>query len=185
MASRLYQFAGGDAGAWRVIRADTVAGEPLPEVKCLDVTSGPQTTMGSPPIWSLRGILSNARYVARAERTQLLAIQPELGRPEATYGAFIPMSKSTAWWDLTQDERRAVFEERSRHIGLSLRYLPAVARGVYHCRDLSESEPFDFIAWFEFAPAHEPEFNQMLVELRASEEWRYVTREIDVRLVRE
>lgn len=185
MSSRLFQFAGGDAGAWRVVRTEVVAGEPLPEVKRLDVISGPKATSESTPAWCLRGMLSNVRYVVRDERTKLAAIQPELGRREASRAAFIPMSKSAAWWDLTQDERRAVFEEQSRHIGLSLRYLPAVARGLYHCRDMSESEPFDFLAWFEFAAAHEPAFNEMLVELRASEEWRYVTREIDIRVVRD
>ncbi len=185
MASRLHQFSGGDVGAWRVIGTDTVVGPSLPDVKRIDVASDPQTPAEATPTWSLRGMLSNARYVVRAERTKLLEIQPQLGRPESTRAALIPMSKSAAWWDLTQDERRTIFEEKSRHIGLSLRYLPAVARGVYHCRDLSESEPFEFLAWFEFASADEAAFNQMLAELRATEEWHYVTREIDIRLVRD
>src|SRR2546428_7160638 len=30
-------------------------------------------------------------------------------------------------------------------------YLPAIARRLYHCRDLGE--PFDFLTWFEYAPA--------------------------------
>lgn len=185
MNSRLYQFLGGDAGPWRVTRADTIAGEPLPAVKRLDIVPGALAGSGSAPTWSLRGMLSNGRYVERAERAELAAVQPALGRREATHAAFIPMSKSAAWWALAQDERRAIFEERSHHIGVSLRYLPAVARGLYHCRDLSEAEPFDFLAWFEYAPAHEPEFDQLLAELRASEEWKYVEREIDIRLVRD
>jgi hypothetical protein len=53
-----------------------------------------------------------------------------------------------------------------------MRYLPAIARRLHHCRDLSENEPFDFLPWFEFTPAHAGEFDQLLVALRASEEWR-------------
>ena len=183
MNSRLYQFLGGDAGTWRVTRAHTIAGAPLPQVRRLDIVSG--ALAGSASTWSLRGMLSNGRYVQRDERASLAAVQPLLGRPEATHAAFIPMRKSAAWWALAQDERRAIFEERSHHIGISLRYLPAVARGLYHCRDLSEIEPFDFLAWFEYAPAHEPEFDQLLAELRATEEWTYVEREIDIRLIRD
>jgi len=48
---------------------------------------------------------------------------------------------------LTQDERREIFEERSRHIATGLEYLPAVARRLHHSRDLGG--PFDFLTWFE------------------------------------
>ena len=96
--------------------------------------------------------------------------------------AFIPIRKNAAWWALSQDDRRAVFEERSSHVKIGLKYLPAVARRLHHCRDLSEDEPFDFLTWFEYAPASEDEFNILLAELRASEEWKYVDREMDIRL---
>ena len=82
----------------------------------------------------------------------------------------------------TQDERRAIFEERSHHIELSMKYLPAIARGLYHCRDLGE--PFDFIAWFEFAPKDAGAFADLLAELRATGEWTFVDREVEVRLER-
>jgi chlorite dismutase len=94
----------------------------------------------------------------------------------------IPMSKSVEWWALTQDERREIFESRSAHIATGLRYLPAVARRLHHGRDLGE--PFDFITWFEYAPAHASAFEELLEALRRSEEWKYVVREVDVRLVR-
>jgi hypothetical protein len=60
-----------------------------------------------------------------------------------------------------------------------------VARRLHHCRDLGESEPFDFLTWFEYSPSDEPGFNRLLAELRASVEWKYVDREIDIRLVHE
>ena len=132
--------------------------------------------------WALRGTTSNERYVTRAEKEALRAAQPPLGRPDSTRAALIPVRKSAAWWDLAQDERRRILEERSRHVSIGLRYLPAVARRLYHCRDLGE--PFDFLTWFEFAPEHEPAFDELVALLRSREEWRYVEREVDVRLSR-
>ena len=117
----------------------------------------------------------------RAEKNEIVAKQQGLARPEATCGALIPIRKNAAWWELTQDERRSVFEQ-SKHVQIGLQYLPAVARKLHHCRDLSENEPFDFLNWFEYAPIHEVEFNRLLSELRASEEWKYVDREVDIRL---
>jgi chlorite dismutase len=146
----------------------------------LDIVAGSQGSGA----WSLRGITSNERYVTRDEKNQLMAKQQGLGRAEASCAALIPLRKNAAWWALTQDERRRIFEEQSRHNQIGMQYLPAIARKLHHCRDLSENEPFDFLTWFEFAPAHEGAFEQLLAELRASAEWKYVEREVDIRLVR-
>ncbi len=83
---------------------------------------------------------------------------------------------------MAQDERRAIFEDRSRHTALGLQYLPAVARQLYHCRDLGE--PFDFLTWFEYAPEHAAAFEELVAALRATAEWTYVEREVDIRLER-
>jgi chlorite dismutase len=104
------------------------------------------------------------------------------GRAEATRAALIPIRKSAAWWELTQEERRAIFEDKSHHIAASLKYLPAIARQLYHCRDLGE--PFDFLTWFEYAPEHATMFEDLVGVLRATEEWTYVEREVDIRLAR-
>ncbi len=82
---------------------------------------------------------------------------------------------------MTQDERRAIFEEQSHHTQIGLDYLPAVARRLHHCRDLSEAEPFDFLTWFEFAKADTAGFDKLLSRLRASEEWQYVEHEVEIR----
>jgi chlorite dismutase len=132
--------------------------------------------------WVLRGVPSHERYVVRREHEELASRQPPLGRPEATRAALIPIRKSAEWWGLPQDERRAIFEERSHHIQTGMAYLPAVARRLLHCRDLLE--PFDFLTWFEYAPVDEPAFDELVERLRATEEWRYVQREIDIRLER-
>ena len=132
--------------------------------------------------WELRGVTSNHRYVKRAEGDALRRVQAGLGRPTATRAALIPIRKNASWWDLAQDERRAIFEDRSQHIAATMRFLPAIARRLHHSRDLGE--PFDFLTWFEFAPEHEPAFDELVALLRATEEWNYVDREVDLRLER-
>ena len=47
---------------------------------------------------------------------------------------------------------------------------------------LNAPQPFDFLTWFEFAPEDTIHFDQLLIELRKTEEWNYVDREIDIRL---
>ncbi len=185
MSARLFAFVGGEIGPWRVVRTEAVIGEPLPRAERVDVVSGAVVPPDAKARWVLRGITSNERYVVRGEKSELVAKQQGLARREATCAALIPIRKNAAWWQLTQDERRTVFEERSKHIAIGLGVLPAVARQLHHCRDLSENEPFDFLTWFEYAPIHESEFDRMVAELRASEEWSYVDREVDIRLVRE
>ena len=178
---RLFTFVGGNAGPWEVVSQRAVTGDALDAVERLRIVAGetPEERAGG---WSLRGVTSHDRYVTRDEKARLMAVQPELGRPEATAAAFIPIRKSAAWWALTQDERRAIFEETSSHIRIGLDYLPAVARRLHHCRDLAEDVPFDFLTWFEFAPPDVVAFDTLLRRLRETPEWRYVEREVELRL---
>ena len=64
-----------------------------------------------------------------------------------------------------------------------LEYLPAVARRLHHSRDI-HGEPFDFITWFEYAPEASEAFEEMVKRLRATPEWGYVSREVDIRLTK-
>ncbi len=185
MNTRLFTFAGGETGAWRIVRMETIAGDPIPGAARLDIIPGPISQQSHGAKWLLRGITSNERYVVRDEKEQLVAKQPDLGRAEAVCAALIPIRKNASWWSLSQDERRRIFEDQSKHIHIGLQYLPAIARRLLHCRDLGENEPFDFLTWFEYAPSNEVAFNKLVAELRVSQEWTYVDREIDVRLVRE
>lgn len=184
MSTRLFSFIGGDTGPWRVTEMEVIAGEPLPAARRLEIASNQEMPSDSQVAWVLRGITSNERYVVREERSQLMARQQGLGHRDATCAALIPIRKNAGWWALTQDERQSVFEEQSRHAQIGLEYFPALARRLHHCRDLSENEPFDFLTWFEYAPAHEAAFNTLVAQLRATEEWKYVEREVDIRLVR-
>lgn len=174
-------FAAGETGEWSITRLSAVLGDPLPDAPRLSVRAAPETSPDAKTAWCLEGTTSNLRYTARAEEAALKARQEGLGRPAATLAALIPIRKTPAWWDLPQDERRAIFEERSRHIAIGLDYLPAVARRLHHARDLGG--PFDFLTWFEYAPEHEATFEHMVERLRGTEEWRYVEREVDIRLV--
>ena len=185
MNTRLFSFLGGETGRWRVLKMETIAGDPISTVKRLDIIEASEAQVFKRGKWVLRGITSNERYIVRAEKDSLVAKQPILGRPEATFAALIPIRKNGAWWDLAQDERRKIFEEQSHHVKIGLEYLPAVERRLHYCRDLSETEPFDFLTWFEFSPSDETGFNKLVTELRASPEWKYVDREVDIRLIRE
>ena len=176
-------FVGGDDGSWRVDRILAVTGPGLPRVDRIKVLEGREAIDRLPRrSWVLCGVTSHERYVERSEREALRARQAPLGRSSASAAALIPIQKSPAWWDLAQDERRAIFEERSHHIARSLPYLPRIARRLHHGRDLGE--PFDFLTWFEFAPEDTPAFDELLGALRETEEWRYVEHEVDIRLRR-
>lgn len=172
-------FVGSSAGAWAVTSIAAVCGVPLDPAPRLKVVQG-----APPPdhAWVLRGVASNLRYTTAHEARLLRAKQEPLGRAEARRAALIPIRKTAAWWALAQDERRSIIEETSKHTSIGLEYLPRIARKLFHGRDLGE--PFDFLTWFEFAPEHQSAFDELVARLRASEEWRHVDREVDVRLNR-
>ena len=182
MPARFFTFVGGSTGPWRVQTIDAVVGESLPAAPSLDIVPGSFPGPAGDTRWALRGITANERYVTREEQRSLVSTQPPLGRPQATCAALIPIRKTPAWWGLSQEERREIFEEQSNHIRTGLRYLPAIARRLHHCRDIGESEPFDFLTWFEYAPRDAEAFEELVALLRSSREWTYVEREVDVRV---
>ena len=180
--SRLWTFLGGDVGPWLALDSRPVIGAALPNVACLAVVPGDAAPAAGG--WRLRGVTSNERYVTTEEKRRLAEIQPPLGRPEATQAVLIPIKKRDEWWALPPDERRRIFEDRSAHVRTGMEALPAVARRLFHCRDLAEAEPFDFLTWFEFAECDTSSFDLLLARLRATEEWTYVEREAELRLRR-
>ena len=175
-------FVAATTGEWLIERVSAVRGEPLGLADALTRLEGPHFSTPPDAAWTLRGVRSHERYLRRDEKHRLASIQEGLGRATSSRAALIPIAKSAAWWDLAQDERRAILEERSAHIALGSRYLPAIARRLYHGRDLGE--PFDFLTWFEFAEADAGAFDELVGRLRETEEWRYVLREVEVRVRR-
>jgi chlorite dismutase len=177
----MVSFCAGAIGPWWIDRIDPVFGESLPLAAKLSIrTDTPIAPVAS--VWNLSGVTSNTRYATRSEVDALVRKQEGLGRTQAICAALIPIRKSEAWWALAQDERRAIMEERSRHIGIGMDYLPAISRRLHHSREIGE--PFDFLTWFEYAPEHAGDFEEMVDRLRATEEWKYVDREVDIRLLR-
>lgn len=173
-------FIGGSKGEWKVTRMETIIGEPLLPVAYVQMH--PAHMVSEKAGWVLRGTNNHTRYSERKEVDAMRERQEGLGRIHATHAALIPILKNAAWWSMAQDERRKIFEEESQHIAMSMEYLPAIARRLYHSRDLGE--PFDFLTWFEFAPEHEDAFDVLVAKLRVSREWEFVDREIDIRLIK-
>jgi chlorite dismutase len=177
MTNTIFDFIGDDSGEWEVISMETLKGDPIGAISHLTRVSS-NLIQSEKGIWSLKGVVSNLRYTEKEDKEKLAAIQEDLGRPLATLAAFIPIRKSEAWWNLAQDERRKIMENKSQHTQTGMKYLTAIARKLFHSRDISE--PFDFLTWFEYAPT----FEELLTALRKTEEWSYVDREIDIRLVK-
>jgi len=172
-------FSGGTRGAWKVVRQGAIKGAGLDAVACVD--RGAKADPGA--AWVLSGVTSNLRYTNASEKKVLDATPSVLAKPGATRAALIPITKSAAWWAMAQDERRAVLEDKSRHIAIGSDYLAVVSRQLVHCRD-QPGALFDFLTWFEFAPADEGRFDELLQKLRATPEWGFVDREVELRLER-
>ena len=177
----IFDFVGCNSGTWKVKEIKGAIGESLEHVPYLKIIPS-STTKPDEGLWRLKGVRSNLRYTEKSEEDKLVSIQEGLGRPEATHAALIPIRKSEAWWKLAQDARRKIFEAQSKHITTGLKYLPAIARRLYHCRDFNE--PFDFLTWFEYAPKDADAFEELVWELRKTQEWEYVDREVDIRLTK-
>jgi hypothetical protein len=126
-------------------------------------------------------VTSNLCYTTRDEKERLSAIQPALGRAGAGRAALIPLKKARCGgtWRRTN---AAGSSKTSRATRLSICVISPRSRAGCIIPVIS-GKPFDFITWFDYAPEHERDFDALLAELRASEEWTYVEREIDIRLV--
>jgi hypothetical protein len=181
-AQTLFSFVASKSGDWRIERMDVICGDGLAAARNVSMVRG-EAVAPDDAGWVLRGVTSNLRYTTDAERKNLVSRQAGLGREQARRAALIPIRKNEAWWQMAQDERRQIFEESSHHIEIGYDYLPAVARQLHHSRDLGEG--FDFLTWFEYGAADEAAFDELVRRLRETEEWRFVDREIDIRLVRD
>ena len=80
-------------GAWRVESIEPVTGPSLPMVSRLAVFD--EGGLGELDVaWTLRGLTSNVHYTRRNEQDALAAKQAELGWPEATCAALIPITEA-------------------------------------------------------------------------------------------
>lgn len=171
-------FAGTDKGDWKVSSMEAIIGESMPNCNYLNKISEDRVLENN--IWVLKGFTSNLRYTQRTEKEVLDKKPSILNKQENTCAAFIPIRKNEEWWLFTQDERRQIIAENSKHIEIGTKYLTTISRQLFHSRDIGEE--FDFLTWFEFSPNNISLFNELLEALRSTEEWKYVDREIDIRL---
>ena len=136
-----YFFIGGPQGPWTVTGMSAYRGARLAAVERIDIVNSEAKPTAAGAAWTLAGFTSNVRYPTGAETKELKARQQGLGRSEATSAVLIPIRKSAEWWDLAEDERRAIFEETSHHTAIGMDYLPAIARQLVSFRRASGATP--------------------------------------------
>lgn len=92
MTHHIFDFIGGNAGEWKIVKMETVIGEPIQSAPYLKIIkSNLQKT--NEDLWTIKGLVSNVRYAEKEEKEKLLAIQAGLGRPGANFAALIPIKK--------------------------------------------------------------------------------------------
>jgi hypothetical protein len=174
-----FMFSAGSRGPWAIDSVTAIRGQGLGSAVRLDIANA-STAMLTPALWRVRGLTSHAHYTTRAEADVLAAIERPAVRAAGTMAVMIPIRKSDGWWALAQDERRHILAETSQHVALGLAAGDAISRKLYHSRAICEE--FDFVTWFEFAAEHAPVFDKLTSQLRATAEWTYVVREVEVRM---
>ncbi|HWC11967.1 MAG TPA: hypothetical protein VG455_12175 [Acidimicrobiales bacterium] len=162
----LVAFVAGFDGQWLVEGIRARAGEPLAPAARLAIVEGAaaETAEGR---WVLRGVVAGQGEDARAD-------QLPLGRPEARCAVLVAVRMAPAWWQHAEDDRRA--------LSANIEHGPTISRRIHRARN--RDEPFDVLTWFEFAPDQQAEVDEMVARLREAEEWSYVERDVEVRLIR-
>ena len=95
-----------------------------------------------------------------------------------------PLSKTPAWWALTQEKRQSYFFENPAQFGkdhlsnngVGFKYINRIFRKLYHSRFIDPGQ--DFMTYFEFADTDAGAFDALLAGLRddkrLNREWIYV-----------
>jgi len=171
---------------YRIEAVQNVRGAPLlglePGTKFVRLESISELPAGG---GDLVGVTQHLVYTRAAERPDLVTT-PLPGQDAIC--VVIPLTKSEAWWQLALDERDAMFRGATRpgHVEVGLAYARIILRKLYHSRPLPGAG-WDFVTYFEFAPAHRPQFEALLAGLRdpaKNPEWNYVERESEIWLSR-
>ncbi|MCI0526388.1 MAG: hypothetical protein L0Y56_02900, partial [Nitrospira sp.] len=76
------------------------------------------TSLGQSPKMHFWGVAQHLHYTSQKERIDLEAHSyPELTPSEHTIAVLIPIRKSAAWWDLSQDDRQEFFHKKAGQEG--------------------------------------------------------------------
>jgi len=177
------RFSANHTGTYAIASQSTVQGEALALANYITVGNVPPESQAilSDCVWKIDGVKSHVRYTTKKEKADL-ELSPEKVFTTSYISCMIPIKKSREWWCLAQDERREIMEEQSKHFSIGKKYLNEIDRILYHSKDLHQE--FDFVTWFNFLPHHENAFNDLVRTLRESLEWKYVVREVDIRMFR-
>ena len=159
-------FVAGFEGLWLIEGMTAPVGEPLPPAARLAVVDGAAVEIAEGR-WVLRGVVAGQGEDARAD-------QLPLGRSDARCAALLAVRMSPAWWERAEEDRRA--------LSANIEHGPAISRRIHRARD--RDEPFDVLTWFEFAPDLQSALNDVVARLRDSEEWSYVERDVELRMIR-
>ena len=172
---------------YRIEAVRTVRGAPLtgiePGSKFVRLESITELPAGGGDLF---GVTQHLVYTRAAERPDLVT-HPLPGQDAVC--VVIPLTRSEAWWQLALDERDAMFRgagTRPGHVAVGLAFARIILRKLYHGRPLPGAG-WDFVTYFEFAPAHRPQFEALLAGLRDPEknpEWNYIERESEIWLSR-
>jgi len=189
--------AGGRVNRYRIFDIAPVAG-PVPAELAAGwemvrvVQRGPLVLPQLPGAVSYFGTAQHLSYTGAALRRELTSrsrgpLLPSPPPSEDTVAVVIPIRKTQAWWDLSQDERQAHFRSDERHTAIGLRYADRIFRTLYHSRYLGLPTAYDFITYFEFSRAQAADFRRLLAELRdpnKNPEWTYVDLEHEIWMVK-
>jgi chlorite dismutase len=122
------------------------------------------------PTETLVGVTKGLNYITKDQSGDLNAalFQTPYSKGPPKYSVVVPIKKSAAWWNLSQEKRRALLEEHTR---VTLEYLPSVKRKLYHSTGLCDA---DFITYFETEDLGT--FNALMIALARVEENTYHVR---------
>lgn len=167
---------------YRIEELRTLSGAPLAGLEVGSELFRIETLLGPPPgAGELLGVTQHLGYQTAVERLELAPPSPPGGDPHIVV---IPISKSSAWWDLAHDQRNAVFRDHAPrgHVHVGRLYVSRIHRKLYHARYLPASG-WDFITYFEFARERIADFRALVSGLRdttQNPEWGYVERESEI-----
>ena len=185
MNSPSFSFVAGDRGRWEVTSVAPVIGETLEWVPFLEIRNEYLMNVPVDFSWLLRGITSTRRYTNNVQQVNTMAAQPQLGRPEATCAALIPVRKSREWWDMTFEERKQIFESNSIRYP-KIRTVRNICPASHASSTIAVIWASRLISWHgSNTRPRTPLLSRILSQLSGlQKEWKYVDREVDVRLVR-
>lgn len=176
----MMHYVGGSTGSWRVDQIKTFSGPELASVTHLEIVGGHMDRVPQGATWVLPGVVSSTRYIAREEPRRLEPSNAFTSEARTPSAALVLIRKSEEWWNLAGETRQDIIEARSRQIDARLRRRQPFARRLTLQRDASHA--FDFLTWFEFDAKDATLIDELSRAIRATDEWNYVEREIEIRL---